>query len=45
LNIPFDLLSLKIAERSGIKIHIIGKDIENLKAVIDGEHNVGTVIG
>ncbi len=45
LNLPFDLISLKIAERSNIVIYIIGPDIENLKKVINNESFKGTVIG
>jgi len=45
LNLPFDLLSLKIAERSGIEIVIIGKDLLSLEKVIKGEEFRGTVIG
>ncbi len=45
LNLPFDLISLKIAERSGIKICIIGKDIGELESVIEHGHCPGTVIG
>ncbi len=45
LNLPFDLISIKIAERSKIEICIIGKSIEELKkAMLDGECQ-GTVIG
>ncbi len=45
LNVPIDLLALKIAERSNIKIYVIGKDLENLMRVIKGEDFKGTVIG
>ena len=45
LNIPIDLLSLNIAERSEIEIRIVGKDIENLKRAINDEDYKGTVIG
>ncbi len=45
LNIPFDLISLKIAERSGIRICIVGRDIEILKGVIENGKCPGTVIG
>ncbi len=45
LNLPFDLLSLKIAERSGIEIYAIGKDLRNLERVINNEDFEGTVIG
>ncbi len=45
LNVPVDLLAIKIAERSNIKIYIIGKEIENLEQVIKNEDYKGTVIG
>jgi len=45
LNIPFDLLSLKIAERSRIEIVIIGSEIRELEKVMNGEKYQGTVIG
>ncbi len=45
LNIPFDLLSLKIAERSGIEIVIVGREIATVKEVINGGNYQGTVIG
>ncbi len=45
LNIPFDLLSLKIAERSNIEIVIVGQSIEVLEEVIRGGNYQGTVIG
>ena len=45
LNIPFDLLAIKIAERSRIKIYVVPEDIENLKKVIKNEDFKGTVIG
>ena len=45
LNVPLDILALKIAERSSIKIYIVGKDIENIKRVIAGGDFQGTVVG
>ena len=45
LNLPFDLISLKIAERSRIKICIVGREIETLKRVIVDGQCVGTIIG
>ncbi len=45
LNLPFDLISLKIAERSGIKICIIGKEVDELKRVIINGECSGTIIG
>ncbi|EDY34817.1 uridylate kinase, putative [Aciduliprofundum boonei T469] len=45
LNLPFDLVSIKIAERSKIEICIMGKSIEDLKkAMLNGECK-GTIIG
>ena len=45
LNLPFDLLSLKIAQRSGIEICVMGKSIGDLeKVIVDGECP-GTSIG
>ncbi len=44
LSIPFDLLALKIAERSRIKIYVVGNDIENLRKVITNGDYKGTVI-
>ncbi len=45
LNIPFDLVAIKIAERSNIKIYIVPENIENIKKVIENEDFQGTVIG
>ena len=45
LNIPLDILALKIAERSKIKIYVVGKDIDNIKRVISGGDFQGTVVG
>ncbi len=45
LNLPIDLLSLKIAERSRIKIYIVGRDFETLKKVLKNESHKGSVIG
>ena len=44
LNVPLDMLALKIAERSNIKIYIVGTDIENIKKVINNADFQGTVI-
>ncbi len=45
LNIPVDLLAIKIAERSSINLYIVNRDIENLVKVIKNEDFKGTVIG
>ncbi len=45
LNIPMDMLALKIAERSNIKIYIVGKDIIEIKKVIMNDDFKGTTIG
>ncbi|NPA76080.1 MAG: UMP kinase [Euryarchaeota archaeon] len=45
LNIPLDLLAIKIAERSNIALYIVSKDLENVRKVINDEDFEGTVIG
>ncbi len=44
LNVPLDMLALKIAERSNIKIYIVGTELENIKKVINNANFQGTVI-
>ncbi len=45
LNLPFDLISIKIAERSKIRICITGKSVDELKKVIENGECKGTIIG
>jgi len=44
LNRPFEPRAIAEALKSGIKIHVIGPDIENLRKVIEGKEHSGTVI-
>lgn len=44
LNMPFDPIAAKEAEKNKFKVIIIGKDLENLKKVLDGKEFEGTVI-
>lgn len=44
MNIPFDPIAAKEAQKSGIKVFIIGKDLNNLKNLLDGKKFKGTVI-
>ncbi len=45
LNLPFDLIALKIAQRSKIRICVIGKSIEELRRVLENGECPGTLIG
>jgi uridylate kinase len=44
LNMPFDPIASKEAEKYGIKAIIIGKDLDNLRKVLDGKQFCGTTI-
>ncbi len=44
LNMPFDPIATKEAEKNNIKVMIIGKDLKNLKKVLEGKDFVGTKI-
>lgn len=44
LNMPFDPIAAKEAERLRLRVIIIGKDLENLKRVLGGKRFKGTVI-
>ncbi len=45
-NVPFDPVASRHAEQAGIKvICAAGKDISNLRAILNGENFTGTVIG
>lgn len=44
LNMPFDPIAAKEAERAKIKVVVIGKDLGNLKNVLDGKEFRGTLI-
>lgn len=44
LNMPFDPIAAKEAEKLGMKVAVIGKDINNLKRVLEGKEFKGTLI-
>ncbi|MFH1642350.1 MAG: UMP kinase [Nanoarchaeota archaeon] len=44
LNMPFDPIASKEAEKIGLKVVIIGKDLNNLKNLIEKKKFAGTVI-
>lgn len=44
LNVPFDPIAAKEAEKSKIKVTIIGKNLENFEKVLDGKEFKGTLI-
>lgn len=45
LNMPFDPIAASEAASLNLKVIIIGKDLDNLKKVLDESHFIGTVIG
>lgn len=44
MNAPFDPVASKEAQKSGIKVYIIGKDLKNLENLLDGKKFRGTTI-
>ena len=44
LNMPFDPIAAKEAEKSRIKVAIIGKDLDNFEKILDGKEFKGTLI-
>ena len=44
LSMPFDPIAAKEAEKNGLRVIIIGRDLENLKKVLDGKEFEGTII-
>ena len=44
LNVPFDPIACREAERLGLKVVIIGKGIKNLKNFFNGKKFRGTII-
>ena len=44
LNMPFDPIAAKEAEKLGLSVIVIGKDINNLKKVLDNKEFKGTLI-
>lgn len=44
MNVPFDPIAAKEAQKSGIKARIIGKDLKNLENLLNGKKFKGTII-
>ena len=44
MHAPFDPVAAKQAEKSKLKVYIIGRDLKNLEKLLDGKRFKGTVI-
>ena len=44
MNVPFDPVAAKDAEKSDIKVKLIGRDLKNLEKLLDGKKFRGTLI-
>lgn len=44
MNAPFDPVAAKEAQKSGIKVYVIGNDLKNLENLLEGRKFKGTVI-
>ncbi len=44
LNMPFDPIASKEAEKFGLKVVIAGKDLDNLRNIIEGKEFKGTLV-
>ncbi|MBS3100741.1 UMP kinase [Candidatus Woesearchaeota archaeon] len=44
MNVPFDPVAAKEAQKSGMKVSIIGRDLRNLENLLEGKKFRGTVI-
>ena len=44
MNVPFDPVAAKEAQKSKIRVNIIGRDLENLEKLLDGKKFRGTII-
>ena len=44
MNIPFDPVAAKEAEKSGIKVYVVGNNLKNLENLLDRKKFKGTVI-
>jgi uridylate kinase len=45
LNLPFDPIASREAEKEGLRVMIVGKDLDNLQRLLGGEPFKGTTIG
>jgi uridylate kinase len=44
LNMPFDPIAAKESQKQGFQVYIIGKDLKNLKNLLDGKKFKGTLV-
>ena len=44
MNVVFDPVAAKEAQKSGIKVNVIGKDLKNLENLLEGKKFKGTII-
>lgn len=44
MNMPFDPIAAKEAQKSGITVNVIGKDLKNLEKLLEGKKFRGTII-
>ena len=44
MNVPFDPVAAREAQKSGIKVYIIGNDLTNFENLLNGKKFKGTVI-
>ena len=44
MNAPFDPVAAKEAQKSNIKVNIIGRDLKNLENLLQGKKFRGTII-
>lgn len=45
MSLPFDPIAAREAEKSGVKVSIVGKDLNNLRDLLEGKKFKGTIIG
>lgn len=44
MNVPFDPIAAREAQKSGIKVFIVGSDLRNLENLLDGKGFKGTIL-
>jgi len=43
-NLPFDPIATKLAKELGLKVFVVGKELDNIENILNGQDFVGTVI-
>jgi uridylate kinase len=44
INVPFDPIATKLAKKIGLTVYVVGKDLDNLNRILEGQDFLGTVI-